>query len=135
MRLDGRVAIVTGAGRGIGRTTALELARCGAAVVVNDLDGAFAEAVAAEIARAGGRAVACVESVVDRAGALRIASAAEALGSIDILVNNAASPLRHPSLSSNPITSSAWPIRTCWGLSCAPTPYCRACLRSSAAAS
>ena len=89
MRLDGRVAIVTGAGRGIGRATALELARCGAAVVVNDLDGAFAEAVASEITRAGGRAVASVESVVDRAGVARIASAAEALGGLDILVNNA----------------------------------------------
>lgn len=89
MRLDGRVAIVTGAGRGIGRATALALARCGAAVVVNDLDGECAEAVADEVARAGGTAAASIESVVDRAGALRLAAAAEALGGTDILVNNA----------------------------------------------
>jgi NAD(P)-dependent dehydrogenase (short-subunit alcohol dehydrogenase family) len=89
VRLDGRVAIVTGAGRGIGAATARELARCGAAVVVNDVDGAAAEGVAAEIARSGGRAVESVESVTDREGVTRIAGAAEALGGVDILVNNA----------------------------------------------
>jgi len=89
MRLDGRVAIVTGAGRGIGAATARELARLGAAVVVNDLDAPEAERVAGEIVAAGGRAVACIESVTDRAGVARIVAAAEALGGVDILVNNA----------------------------------------------
>jgi NAD(P)-dependent dehydrogenase (short-subunit alcohol dehydrogenase family) len=89
MRLDSRVAIVTGAGRGIGAATARELARLGAAVVVNDLDAPEAEHVAGEVAAAGGRAIACIESVTDRAGAARIVAAAEALGAVDILVNNA----------------------------------------------
>jgi 3-oxoacyl-[acyl-carrier protein] reductase len=89
MRLDGRVAIVTGAGRGIGAATARELARLGAAVVVNDVDEDAAREVAVAIAGAGGRASACVASVCERAGAERIALAAEALGGIDILVNNA----------------------------------------------
>ncbi len=89
MKLTGRVAIVTGAGRGIGRATARELARLGAAVVVNDVEGALAREVVGEIRAAGGRAAANADSVADRAGADCIAGAAEALGGIDILVNNA----------------------------------------------
>jgi 3-oxoacyl-[acyl-carrier protein] reductase len=89
MRLDGRVAIVTGAGRGIGAATARELARLGAAVVVNDVDEDAAREVAAAIGAAGGRASACVASVCDRAGARRIAETAVALGGLDVLVNNA----------------------------------------------
>ena len=97
--LEGRVAIVTGAGGGIGRATALQLARLGAAVVVNDLgtapdgagrDASKAEAVAEEIRAAGGRAVANGDSVADYEGAGRIVAAAlEDFGSADILVNNA----------------------------------------------
>ena len=94
-----RVAVVTGAGRGIGRATALQLARMGAAVVVNDLGGALsgaggdashAEQVVKEIKSAGGRAVANHDSVADWDGAKRIIDAALGnFGRIDALVNNA----------------------------------------------
>ncbi len=98
-RLAGRVAVVTGAGRGIGRAVAELLAREGAAVVVNDLgtavDGSganasVAEEVAAAIRAGGGTAVANHESVADFAAAGRIIDAAvREFGAIDILVNNA----------------------------------------------
>ncbi|MFE2728423.1 SDR family oxidoreductase [Kitasatospora sp. NPDC059327] len=95
----GRVAIVTGAGRGIGREYALELARQGAAVVVNDLggtaDGTGADRTAAQmvvdqIIRAGGTAVANGSDVADAAGAKAlIDQAVDEFGRLDILVNNA----------------------------------------------
>jgi NAD(P)-dependent dehydrogenase (short-subunit alcohol dehydrogenase family) len=85
----GRVAIVTGAGRGLGRAHALELARQGARVVVNDVDGVADEAVA-EIRAAGGEAVGCIADVADWDGARRlVATALEAWGRVDALVNNA----------------------------------------------
>jgi NAD(P)-dependent dehydrogenase (short-subunit alcohol dehydrogenase family) len=97
--LDGRVAVVTGAGRGLGREHALLFAREGAAVVVNDLgggpDGAGsdagpAEEVAAEITAAGGRAVANGDDITDAAGADRlIAQAVDEFGALHVLVNNA----------------------------------------------
>lgn len=62
-KLDGRVAPITGSGRGIGRATALELAEEGARMVVNDLDAGPAEAVIREIRDRGGEAVACVGGV------------------------------------------------------------------------
>src|SRR5690606_33464775 len=65
LRLDNRVAIVTGAGGGLGRWHALALARRGAKVVVNDLDAASAERVAMEIRRAGGAAIGVRASVTD----------------------------------------------------------------------
>jgi NAD(P)-dependent dehydrogenase (short-subunit alcohol dehydrogenase family) len=97
--LDGRVAIITGAGRGLGREHALLFAREGAKVVVNDLgtsdagegaDGSAAESVAAEIRAAGGEAVANGDDVSTWDGADRLVNAAlEAFGELDILVNNA----------------------------------------------
>ncbi|MFC9281444.1 3-oxoacyl-ACP reductase [Streptomyces collinus] len=99
--LDGRSAVVTGAGRGLGRAEALELARLGAAVVVNDYgqpgrDGsgeasaAPAERTAAEIREAGGRAVAHTGDVSDFGQARELVGRALAeFGGLDILVNNA----------------------------------------------
>lgn len=88
--LSGRVAIVTGAGGGLGRSHALALARYGARVVVNDLSETGASAVAAEIVAAGGEAVAHVCSVTDRqAVSSMVETAVARWGSIDIVVNNA----------------------------------------------
>ena len=89
MKLQGRVAIVTGAGGGLGRTHALILARHGARVVVNDL-GDAADQVAAEIEAAGGEALAAQGSVADEGQVDAVVrSAMERFGRIDILVNNA----------------------------------------------
>jgi NAD(P)-dependent dehydrogenase (short-subunit alcohol dehydrogenase family) len=97
--LDGRVAIITGAGRGIGREHALYFASQGARVVVNDLGGANdgsgvdptpADHVVEEIVAAGGSAVANGDNVADWEGAQRLINQAiEAFGDLDILVNNA----------------------------------------------
>jgi len=99
LRFDGRVAVVTGGGRGLGRSYALLLGSKGAKVVVNDLgssvkggdtDAGPAEAVAAEIRAAGGEAVACVESVATSEGGKAIIQAAiDHFGKIDILIHNA----------------------------------------------
>jgi NAD(P)-dependent dehydrogenase (short-subunit alcohol dehydrogenase family) len=100
IRFDGRVAVVTGAGAGLGRTYALELARRGAAVVVNDLGGARdgtgagssspADQVVAQIRAAGGQAVANYDNVATvEGGANIVQTALEAFGRIDIVINNA----------------------------------------------
>src|SRR5260370_2581779 len=97
--LDGRVAIITGAGRGIGREHALLFAGEGAKVVVNDLGGAMdgtgddrtpAEQVVDEIRAMGGEAIANADNVADWEGGKRMVDAAiEAFGDIHVLVNNA----------------------------------------------
>ena len=88
--LEGKVAIVSGSGRGIGRALALKLARHGARVVVNDLDAEPAEETVDEIRTAGGAAVACAGSVTDLDFGMRFVGAAlDGFGGLDIIVNNA----------------------------------------------
>jgi 3-oxoacyl-[acyl-carrier protein] reductase len=96
--LAGRVALVTGAGRNIGRAIALALADAGAAVVINARSNLReAEAVAGEIERAGGKAFAVTADVVDAAAVQKMVDAAAArFGRIDILVNNAAVRAEQP---------------------------------------
>jgi NAD(P)-dependent dehydrogenase (short-subunit alcohol dehydrogenase family) len=90
MSLSGRVAIVTGAGGGLGREHALFLARQGAKLVVNDLGQDAADRVAAEIVAAGGEAIAVAASVTDEAAvAAMVSQTLNQWGRIDILINNA----------------------------------------------
>ena len=89
-QLEGKVALVTGSGRGIGRSIALKLAAEGARVVVNDVDVETAEAVSAQIKKGGGEAVTCNGSVSAPDFAERfIKSAMETYKGLDIIVNNA----------------------------------------------
>jgi 3-oxoacyl-[acyl-carrier protein] reductase len=89
-KLDGRVAIVSGSGRGIGRAIALKLAADGAAVVVNDVDGLPAGDTVREIEAAGGRAVSVPGSVTDEGfGEQFVRAAVDTFGGLDIVVNNA----------------------------------------------
>ena len=90
MELQGQVAIVTGAGRGIGRATALELARLGADIVIAELDAGGADKTAALVKDLGRRAVVVPTDVTKRADlATMVERTRAALGRIDILVNNA----------------------------------------------
>ncbi len=89
-KLEGKVALITGSGRGIGREIALKLAREGARIVVNDLDAEPAEQVVEEIVQSGSEAVACVGSVVGSEFGERLVQAAvDNFDGIDIIVNNA----------------------------------------------
>src|SRR5262245_53661997 len=99
IRFDGRVAIVTGAGGGLGRTSALDFARRGGKVVVNDLGGrsdgtgagsSMADKVVEEIKAAGGTAVANYDSVSTPEGGEGIVkTAVDSFGKVDIVINNA----------------------------------------------
>ena len=121
IRFDGRVAIVTGAGRGLGREYALALARRGAKVVVNDYgaarDGAghsseVADQVVAEIAALGGEAVGHGTSVTDEAGvADMVARARDKWGRVDILIANAG-VLRDKSFAKMPLEDFRFVVET-----------------------
>ncbi|MCM2393888.1 SDR family NAD(P)-dependent oxidoreductase [Streptomyces albipurpureus] len=88
--MDGKVAIVSGSGRGIGREIALKLAAEGASVVINDVDEEPAKETAAEVVATGGKAVVCVGSVAEDGFAERfVNTAVEAFGGLDIIINNA----------------------------------------------
>jgi NAD(P)-dependent dehydrogenase (short-subunit alcohol dehydrogenase family) len=137
--LAGRTAVVTGAGRGIGRATALALAELGAAVVVNDLgtstdgvgtDEGPAVAVVQEIEAAGGQAMACTASVTDCAGMERMmADAIARFGGLDILINNAGLTLSKAIWEMDPETfqrvSASHALGTFNGIRCA-VPHMRA---------
>jgi len=89
-KLDGRVALVSGSGRGIGREIALKLASEGARVVVNDLDADPANETAEAIRAAGGEAVVCAGSVTEDGFAERfVQTGVDSFGGLDIIVNNA----------------------------------------------
>src|SRR5512143_744243 len=90
MNLDGKVALVTGAGRGIGRAIARKLASEGARVVVNDLDDLPGNETVEQIVSLGGQAAACNGSVVEPAFAARfVTTALDRFNGLDIIVNNA----------------------------------------------
>ena len=89
-RLDGRVALVSGSGRGIGREIALKLASEGARLVINDLDADPANETAEAIRATGAEAVVCAGSVTEDGFAERFVQAGvESFGGLDVIVNNA----------------------------------------------
>ena len=89
-KLEGKVAIVSGSGRGIGRAIAMKLASEGAKVVVNDLDAGPAEQTVADIKAAGGMALACAGSITDDGFAEKfVKTAIDGFGGLDIIINNA----------------------------------------------
>jgi len=91
MQLDNQVVIITGSGRGIGRSLALEMARAGAKVVINDLDEEVAVSVVDEIKNEGGEAVAVIGSVADKKTAEQLVEkAVSEFGTVNVLINNAA---------------------------------------------
>ncbi|MQA86986.1 MAG: SDR family NAD(P)-dependent oxidoreductase [Streptosporangiales bacterium] len=119
-RLDGRVAVVTGAGRGIGASVARALAAHGAAVVVNDLgvaldgtepDGGPARQVVDGIAASGGTAVANGDDVADHAAAERLVrTAIERFGKLDVLVNVAVSLYSNPEPVRQIVSTGPWDL-------------------------
>src|SRR5690349_18334416 len=104
--LDGQVAVITGAGRGLGRAYAVAYGAEGAAVVVNDVDAGSAARVVDEIVAAGGRAAASPDSVATPDGAVAIvASAFEHFGRLDVMITNAGADRRGPVLD---LTAEDW---------------------------
>ena len=106
--VEGRAALVTGGGSGIGRATALLLAEEGARVAVLDIDGEHAEQVATEVSQAGGQAIAIQADVADPAAITRaVQTAAEQMGGLHILVNNAGIPAG-PRIPSEEVALDHW---------------------------
>ena len=105
-RLDGRSAMVTGGGRGIGRAVALGLSEAGAKVAVADIDLAAAEETAGAIRERGGAAIAVALDVSDEAAVeAGVKQTARVHGGIDVLVNNAGTAIRRPSVD---LTLADW---------------------------
>jgi NAD(P)-dependent dehydrogenase (short-subunit alcohol dehydrogenase family) len=106
-RLDSKNVVVTGAGRGLGRSYAIAAAREGAAVVVNDVDGDEADRVVAEIIAAGGRAIGSHQSVADADGANGLMQqCVTSFGRIDGLVNNAGIIASGPPHEADPVRTA-----------------------------
>lgn len=107
--LEGRVAVITGGGKGIGKVYAQEFARAGAKIVAADTDGTAAEAVAKGIVAANGEAIGIATDVSDEASAQAMAKAAlDRFGGIDILINNASLMSVLPRRSWMEIPVSEW---------------------------
>ncbi len=104
LHLQGRVALVTGAGQGVGRRICLDLAEEGVAVIVNDLYGDRAEKVALEIRERGGRAIGVAADIRDAAAVqAMVSTGARDLGAVDVLVNNAGvPPMRRDATGASP---------------------------------
>ena len=97
MTLTGKVAFVTGAASGLGKAIAMEYVRAGAAVAIADINQAAADATAAEIVKAGGRAIGVAADVTDEAQVeAAVAKTIQVFGNIDILVSNAGIQIVHP---------------------------------------
>ncbi len=108
MQLEGQVAVVTGAGSGIGRSIALAYAREGASVGIADIATEAAEKVAAEIEASGGKALAVTMDVTDEAAVnAGVDRVAETFGRLDAMVANAGIQIVHPSRTSPTRSSDA----------------------------
>ena len=97
MQLNGKIAFVTGAASGIGKAIALEYVQAGASVAIADINQGAADATAAEIVKAGGKAIGVAADVTDEAQVeAAVAGTIRAFGNIDILVSNAGIQIVHP---------------------------------------
>lgn len=109
--IAGKTALVTGAGRGIGKAEATALAAEGVAIAINDIDVATADATAAELRAGGAKVIVCIGDVSDETTAARVVrEAADGLGGLNILVNNAGAGGRHLGRHAADMAVSDWDI-------------------------